>query len=187
MKIDLLDDSLLPARNIATAVNPCLHAMHHHGPVISASNVVLARPNHMNWSASIDRFHYLRHLRGPVRRGARSSTEASTAQKRVDFDLLGFHAQKLRSHNLIECLQLRTRPDFRAVAMKFDHAIHRFHRCVREIRKRVLGFDRLCRSRQALPRRLRDLPQKFLAASLTGDIVRASQPWNAFLRWNCPR
>ena len=140
---------MLPAGNLATPVNPCFNAMHHHRPVIAAPYVILARPHHVNRSAPLDRFHHLRHLRCPVRRGARPSPKAASAQKRVDLDLLGFHPQKLRSDHLIERLQLRARPYFRAVAMKLDHAIHRFHGRVREKRKCVLGFDRLCRARQS--------------------------------------
>ena len=148
LKIDLLTTVCCQPEISPLAVNPCFNAMHHHRPVIAAANVILARPHHVNGSAPVDRFHHLRHFRGPVRRGARSPPKAASAQKRVDFDLLGFHPQKLRSDHLIERLQLRARPYFRAVAVKLNHAIHRFHGRVREIRKCVLGFDRLCRARQ---------------------------------------
>src|SRR5580700_6694825 len=132
---------MLPARNLATPINSRLNAMHHHGPIIATSDVVLARPYHVNRSAAIDRFHHLRHFCGPVRCGARSSPEAATAQERIDFDLLGLHAENLRSDHLIESLQLRTRPYFCTVAVKLNHAVHWFHRCVREKWKRVLSFN----------------------------------------------
>ena len=128
--------------------------MHRQRAIASAADVVLAAPQVLDRSLAPS----LGDRRGLARElgiGRTQAAEAAAGKHGVDFDLLGLDAQCLRDDPLVAGDQLASHPDLGPVFARFDvfaqfyHRAHRLHRGVGEEREAVLGFDPLCRRRQA--------------------------------------
>ena len=84
-----------------------------------------------------DRFRYDGRLDEIVGLGARAAAEAAAGKQHVELDLLGLEPGDLRQRGLVPGLELLAVPDFAAVGVELDHAVHRLHRRVCEERKLV--------------------------------------------------
>src|SRR5206468_104598 len=93
-----VDDLMLPTRDAPFRVHCNLHAVQGERAVESALDVVLAGPDEMHRSATLDCLNHFRELKHPIRRRVAAPSETAAAILRVDPDLLGFEPEHLRDH-----------------------------------------------------------------------------------------
>src|ERR1700721_2677004 len=129
-KDGLTYDAVLPGGDRTVSGESHLHAVQHQRPIEAALDVVIASPQKANRSAAFDSFCDLGDLDDPIRHGSAAAAEAATTEQCVDLDLLGFHAKHLRRHELINALQLASRPQLGTVAVNFERAVQWLHRSV---------------------------------------------------------
>ena len=125
--------AVLPSGDRAVSRESHLHTVQHQRPIESALNIVVASPQKVNRSAAFDSLCDLGDLDHPVRHGIAAAAETAATEQGVDLDLLGFEAKHLRRHQLIDTLQLTSRPQLRAFVVNFEGTIQRLHGSVREI------------------------------------------------------
>ena len=158
----LADDAMLPAGDVACAVEACTQRMHVRRAVITGTHVVLTRPKHLHRRAAVDRLRDAHGFKNVIRLRIRAATEAAARIQHVELHLLRLEARHFRHRVLIGRLQLLAVPDFARLRRQAHHAIERLHRRVREIRKFERRFERFRRVRDAFRR----------IAILAGDDTR---------------
>ena len=140
----LADDAVVPGLQLAGLVQADAHAVQVQRPEITATGIVLARPDHLHRRihALVTRCLGDRHrLQQVVRHRTGAATKAAAGIQLGQRNLLGRQAQVATDDGLVDGLKLLAVPDFAAVAGEFHQAVHRLHRRVRQIRKLVLGLD----------------------------------------------
>lgn len=143
----LADDAMLPARDVALGVEPDAHAVHRHWPVVTAANVVLAGIHQLDRARGVARvepgFADHRRLGGQMAVWRRAATKGPTTPAGVDRDLREVEAEDRRRCAMIQCLDLRTAPEGRRLAIVEHGHVERFHRRMRKVGEDVLSLDHL--------------------------------------------
>jgi hypothetical protein len=104
-------------------------------PVIACAHVVLARPHQLHRRAALDRLGDADRFQDVIRVRVGPAAEAAAREQHVELDLLGFEPQHAGDRALVYGLELFAVPDFAAVLVEFHHAVKRFHRRMRKVRK----------------------------------------------------
>ena len=134
----LAHNHVMPCKWQPIRANSDLDAMNVHRTIVAALHVVFAGPDELHRSSG-------KTLRDcgcftlDVRVRHCSSPESSTGHLRVECDLVRFQSKDFSDRRLVESLELRTCPHLRAIAIKPDGCIQRFHRAVSKIGELVFG------------------------------------------------
>ena len=136
----LADDHVSPRRRHAVRADADLDAVHVHRAVVAAPHVVFARPDQLDRRAA-QALRDLGRLALDVRVRHGAPAEAAARHLGVKGDLLRLQSEHFGDGRLVEGLELRTGPDFRAVAVEPHGRVQRLHRRVRQVGELVLGDD----------------------------------------------
>jgi len=112
-------------------------------PVVSATDIVLARPHQLDGTPGPDRLGGLGKLGGEMHICLPAPAEASTGQHGLDLDALERQSQDASDHVVIAGLQLAPEAGPRPFPIPVQKSIKRLHRRVGEIRKDELCLDDL--------------------------------------------
>ena len=130
--------SVQPCGDLARAVEPALHVLRGHGVVVAVTDLVVARPDHLDRRADVLRQQ--RRLDDEV--GLRLAAEAAAEQRHVQRDLRQVDAER-GGHFLARRLRvLRRRPDLARAVLHAGQRRRRLHRRVRQMRDVVVGARR---------------------------------------------
>ena len=145
----LTDDGVIPREDVALVVEADFGAVHVHGTVVAAMDVVFAAPDDLDRLAMAGLapcLGDLRRLDTIVGRGDRASPEAPARHERVQLDLLGLEFERACNGRLIDGLELGAGPDFGPFVGELHGAVQRLHGRVREIREAVFRHERFGRA-----------------------------------------
>ena len=172
-----------PRRRLAAAVDRRLVIHRRRRVVVVETDVVFARPDHLDRLAELLRQH--RRFGAIVR--LRLAAEAAAEQRHVAGDVLLVDAQRRRHRFLHRLRILRRRPDRDLAVLEFGHRRRRLHRGVRRQRRVVGRLEHLAASWRTRRRRCRGCGRPcpacwtvaiscFLNASDSKRAVRAVVP-----------
>jgi hypothetical protein len=144
----LADDDVVPGQDLALRVEADLGAVHVHGAVVAALDVVLAAPQRAHRGRQPGAARGLGHIAGfhhVVAGGNRAAAETAAGHLHVHLDVLRRHAQRLGRGQRVQARHLRAQPEFGlgvcALPAELHGAVQRLHRRMRQVGEDKLGAD----------------------------------------------
>ena len=131
---------MAPRGRQAIRTDADLDAMRVHWAIIASAHIILARPDKLDRRAPQTLRNHRRfalHMR--IDYGPPAKTAAGKFSMKGN--LVRFQSKDLGDSHLVHRLKLRRDPGLRAIAVKADGGIQRFHRSVRQIGKLKLGHN----------------------------------------------
>src|SRR5690606_7507594 len=139
----LADDAMRPSDDVALIIEACPHAVEVHRTVLSAANVIFARPDKFDRRAIGHGFSDFDRLDNKVGSEIGATPEAATRQQRMDGDLRSLDAECFCDVALIDGLELTARPYLALAVFNFSYGIKRLHGRMGKERKFKIGSDNL--------------------------------------------